>query len=501
MGVSLEVYRAAIGLYNCCISYCTVNAYGIRLFLAIISLVILFILQFGLVMLLLLSGSVHPNPGPRNTCMSIAHLNARSLNIVDKFSEISAIAELHKFDLLAFSETWLFLDISKAFDKVWHKGLLAKLKSIGINGPLLQWFESYLTERYQSVTIEGTSSDWARIEAGVPEGSVLGPLLFLIYINDIADNVSSTCFLFADDSLLLDEVISPIDTANKLNNDLDSISMWADRWLVTMNANKTKNMIFSSKLNKPLHPTLTLANEPIDIVDQHDHLGVTLTNKLSWRPHILKIHQKASKKLNLLKPMKFKLGKKPLEVLYKSVVRSCMEYADVVWDGCCDADRDLLESLQFEAARLVTGALKGTRRESLLNETGWSTLKARRNDHKLFMMYKIVNNLAPPYLSELRPDNVSSRSNRSLRANDNLIVPFARTERYKKSFYISSVNLWNSLSATIRSSRSIAIFKNSVTRLHKCVVPNPLYYIGDRLPAILHTRLRLSNSTLNYDLY
>ncbi|CAB4008479.1 Hypothetical predicted protein [Paramuricea clavata] len=98
----------------------------------------------------------------------------------------------------------VFLDISKAFDKVWHKGLLAKLKSVGINGPLLQWFESYLTERYQSVTIEGKSSHWAHIEAKVPQGSVLGPLLFLIYINDIAD-VSSTGFLFAD------EVISPID--------------------------------------------------------------------------------------------------------------------------------------------------------------------------------------------------------------------------------------------------------------------------------------------------
>ena len=99
-----------------------------------------------------------------------------------------------------------FLDISKAFDKVWHKGLLAKLKSNGINGSLLQWFESYLTERYQRVAIEGTSSDWAPIEAGVSQGSVLGPLLFLVYINDIADNISSTCFLFADDSLLLDEV-------------------------------------------------------------------------------------------------------------------------------------------------------------------------------------------------------------------------------------------------------------------------------------------------------
>ena len=117
----------------------------------------------------------------------------------------------------------VFLDISKAFDKVCHKGLLAKLKSNGINGSLLRWFESYSTERYQRVIIEGTSSDWAPIEAGVPQGSVLGPLLFLVYINDIADNISSTYFLFADDSLLLDEVISPIDTANKLNSDLDSI--------------------------------------------------------------------------------------------------------------------------------------------------------------------------------------------------------------------------------------------------------------------------------------
>ena len=126
MGVSLEVYRAAIGLYNCCISYLSVNAYGIRLFLEIISLVILFILLFGLIMFLLLSGSVHPNPGPRNTCMSIAHLNAGSLNIVDKFSEISAIAEQHKFDLLAFSETWLNSPISN--ESILMSGFSAPLR-------------------------------------------------------------------------------------------------------------------------------------------------------------------------------------------------------------------------------------------------------------------------------------------------------------------------------------------------------------------------------------
>ena len=104
---------------------------------------------------------------------------------------------------------------------------------------------------------------------------------------------------------------------------------------------------------------------------QHDHLGVTLTQNLSWRPQVLKIHQKASKKLNMLKPLKLKLQRKTLDILYKSLVRSCLEYADIVWDGCCEADRDLLESLQYEAARLVTGALKGTERKNLLKLHGF----------------------------------------------------------------------------------------------------------------------------------
>ena len=203
----------------------------------------------------------------------------------------------------------------------------------------------------------------------------------------------------------------------------------------------------------------------------------------------------------MLKPMKFKLQTKTLEVLYKSVVRSYLEYADIVWDGCCDVDRDLLESLQYESARLVTGALKSTHRHSLLKETAWITLKDRRNDHGLIMMYKIVNNLVNTYLSELFLENASSRSNRSSRANDNLIVLFARTERYKKSFLISSANLCNSLPITIRSCCSVASVKNRVIQRHNSITPNPLFYTGERLSAVLHTRLRLCNSTLNHDLY
>ena len=96
----------------------------------------------------------------------------------------------------------VFPDISKAFDKVWHKGLLCKLESVGVRDPLLSWFESYLTNRKQRVIIEGQSSEWKNINAGVPQGSVLGPLLFFIYINDITENLETDCFLYADDTSL-----------------------------------------------------------------------------------------------------------------------------------------------------------------------------------------------------------------------------------------------------------------------------------------------------------
>ena len=161
----------------------------------------------------------------------------------------------------------VFLDISKVFDKVWHKGLLAKLESVVIQGSLYNWFKTYLTDRYQRV-----NSGWRKIEAGVPQGSVLDPLLFLIYINDLPQGILSECFLFADDSFLLEKVTSPIDSAQKLNCDLNSISSWAKQWLVTMNATKTKSMIISTKKVKPLHPQLFLSNKAAEEVTSHDHI-------------------------------------------------------------------------------------------------------------------------------------------------------------------------------------------------------------------------------------
>ena len=145
----------------------------------------------------------------------------------------------------------LFLDISAAFDKVWHKGLFAKLEQIGLSGAFLDIFKSYLSNRKQCVVVEGTKSDMLDIQAGVPQGSRLGPLLFLIYINDIVCGLESEILLFADDCFLLANGLDPAQTTEQLNRDLIKIFKWAKLWKVTFNAGKTKDMIFSSKvLNK-----------------------------------------------------------------------------------------------------------------------------------------------------------------------------------------------------------------------------------------------------------
>ena len=175
----------------------------------------------------------------------------------------------------------VFLDISKAFDKVWHKGLLFKLERLGVRDPLLSWFRSYLTNRRQRVVIDGTVSDWKYVQAGLPQGSVLGLLLFLVYINYITDSIQSTCFLYADDTSLLEIVEDPQLTSAKLNSDLTNISKWTRNWLVTINPNKTEAMIFSTKRDKPVHPALYYEGNEIDIVSSHKHLGVTLSSNLS----------------------------------------------------------------------------------------------------------------------------------------------------------------------------------------------------------------------------
>ena len=163
----------------------------------------------------------------------------------------------------------VFCDISKAFDRVWHKGLLFILKSIGVSDSLLLWFSDYLAERKQRVVLPGAASSWKHIKAGVPQGSILGPLLFLIYINDLVEDIHSSIRLFADDTSLYIIVENPLLAANTLNADLTKLHNWASKWLVTFNPSKSESIIFSRKHKRPIHPPLNMAQLIINEVTSH----------------------------------------------------------------------------------------------------------------------------------------------------------------------------------------------------------------------------------------
>ena len=161
----------------------------------------------------------------------------------------------------------------KAFDRVWHAGLLHTLNACGISDAFLDWFRDYLSQRRQRVVISGVYSDWTYTQAGVPQGSVLGPLLFLIYINDIVKDIGSNILIFADDTSLYIIVTDPDTSAELLSSDLTKIGDWADKWLVTFQPPKTDSLVVSRKINKPVYPPLFMQNQQKE-VDTHKHLGL-----------------------------------------------------------------------------------------------------------------------------------------------------------------------------------------------------------------------------------
>lgn len=227
----------------------------------------------------------------------------------------------------------VFCDISKAFDRVWHRGLLHKLSSIGCSDEILQWFSSYLSGRKQRVVINGQASAWASVQAGIPQGSILGPLLFLLYINDIVRNIGASIRLFADDTSLYIVVDFPLTAATILNTDLSTLSNWANTWLVSFHAAKTFSMIISRKTEPAVHPPLIMNNNVISETQIHKHLGLTFSSSCTWSDHIGNISEKAWVRLNLMRALKFKISRKSLEQMYISFIRPLLEYCDSVWDN------------------------------------------------------------------------------------------------------------------------------------------------------------------------
>ena len=206
-----------------------------------------------------------------------------------------------------------FLDISKAFDKVWHEGLIFKLEHIGISGNLLSLLKSFLNNRFQRVVLNGQCCNWSSVLAGVPQGSILEPLLFLIYINDHPEGLQSSVKLFAVDTSLFSTVYDPNMSADQLDKDLKKVLDWAYKWKMIFNPDLSKQaqeVIFSRKTNKINHPTTTFNTIPVARTPNQEHLGLYLVEKLNFNHHINVKISKANKGIEIIKRLSHILPRK-----------------------------------------------------------------------------------------------------------------------------------------------------------------------------------------------
>ena len=393
----------------------------------------------------------------------------------------------------------VFCDYSKAFDRVWHNGLIEKLKAHGISGTLLMWFRCYLSGRKQCVIINSHKSKFKTPTAGVPQGSVLGPLLFLIFINDLQDVITSYLRQFADDVSTFSAYRQFTEVIQSLVPDLNSILRWSNKWLMGLNPTKTEGLNIS--LVNTERQQITIGNEIIMEVDFHKHLGLVFNNKATWSNQIKYMYDKALKRIGVLRSLKYNFDRKTLETLYFSYVRPIMEYASSVWDNCTMQESELLEKVQVDAARVVTGLPKFCSLQELYIETGWTSLNIRRKVRKLVLMYKIVNNLAPAYLTDILPVTVAQSQAHNLRNNSDIRNVRTRTSLYENSFFPSTIKLWNELSNEIRNLPNLEQFIYRLKREFYVPKPPVWYSYGDRKYNIVLCRLRNRCSILKADLF
>ena len=311
----------------------------------------------------------------------------------------------------------VFLDISKAFDKVWHDGLLFKPNQNGISGSLLKRFEDYLHDRKQRVVLNGFYSDYSPIESGVPQGSVLGPLLLLVYINDLERNIKSNVKFFADDTMLFSLVKNHVISANDLNQDLDMKYQWAHQWKMKFNPDPTKQateILFSCIKKSVNHPQLIFNGSAVVQVNEQKHLGLTLEPGLSCENISVKRFIKAKKNIGILKHLSNFLSLKTLDQMYKALVRSHLDYCDVIYHipsithqpplgRALSSLMEKVERVQYQAALAITDAWQGSSRSKIYDELGWETLSDRRKYRRVLQIHTIINNNTLSHLNEKLP--------------------------------------------------------------------------------------------------
>jgi len=346
------------------------------------------------------------------------------------------------------------LDFSKAFDKVPHRRLISKLEFYGLKGEISQWVCKFLQNRTQQVVINGQSSQTTKVTSGVPQGTVTGPLWFLLYINDLPTKVSSQTRLFADDCLLYTPISSTEDM-RVLQRDLTILESWQDMWLMKFNASKCYTMTVGKR--NPPHHNYSFCDQPLESVSSVPYLGVHISNTLSWNTHIQETVKKAQRVQNVIRRNLWSCNEDVKVTAYRSMVRPLLEYASTAWDPMLKKDIYSLERVQRQAARFCK---KEYAREEgtvsrILDELNWEPLQTRRRHQKLCMLFKMQNGLVDIPLDQyIQPQ---TRATRGHTQKFHQIRHKARA--FRDSFFVSTVIDWNSLPANVVNSTSIDSFK------------------------------------------